>query len=74
MSFSDLSMAGNDMPKGRGSNKRRAKYQKDNQKALDAGSIKLIVLYEPIRHRRQRAKLYRWDDDKGYTTDRGRGH
>jgi len=33
------------MPKGRGANARRSKYQKDNQDRLDAGASKLVALH-----------------------------
>lgn len=34
------------MPKGRGSNKRRGRYQKDNRESVERGAIKLAALYE----------------------------
>ncbi len=34
------------MPKGRGSNKRRAKYQKDKEVSTGRGYLKLVQLYD----------------------------
>lgn len=36
------------MPKGRGSNKRRCKYQKDKRDSTGKGYVKLMSLYEPL--------------------------
>ena len=34
------------MPKGRGSNKHRAKFQKDKEESTGRGFLKLVQLYE----------------------------
>jgi hypothetical protein len=46
------------MPKGRGSNKRRAKYQKDKSESVGKGYLKMVALYEralKVQHKRRKA-------------------